>query len=652
MAGSFLQKMKPYYIRKALRYLRHYGVRDFAVRVRERLAPDEVPYGPWLKKHQADEEELAWQRAEFPTGGDERRPPLFSIVVPAYRTPEKFLEEMIRSVRAQTFPFWELIVVNASPDEETMGRVLQDAAREDSRIRVLPLSENKGIASNTNAGIAAAKGEFVGFLDHDDVLMPDALYEAYQAVRRNCKAEKSAALAAGPAAEGAGAAGRGRLLWAERLAASPVMLIYTDEDKIREDGEGGTEHFQPHFKPDFNPDLLRANNYICHFLIVRRTLAMDLGGLSGDFDGAQDYEFILRCVDRICSGDRFPVRETAIVHIPRILYSWRVHASSTADNPDSKAYAYEAGRRALQEHLDRRGLCGRAVQRKDYGFYRVEYEEEEHPLVSILIPNREQKKMLEKCLDAIREHTRHDRYEVIVIENNSSSGEILRYYKEIQGKDHVRVIRYRGPFNYSAINNYGVSKAGGSYLVFMNNDVQVRDGWLEELLSVCERKGTGAAGPRLLYPDGRIQSAGVVVGIGSTAGSLFTGMKGEFSGYLHRADTMQDLSAVTGALMMVKRTAFEQAGGFSEELAVAFNDVDLCLKIREQGYLVVYDPHAGAIHHESASRGDEYTDENAARFKKEAEYLRTRWADYYENGDPYYNRNLSLAKWNYALDPD
>lgn len=633
MAESFIHKLKPYYIRKGLRYLRHYGPHDFAVRVRERLAPDEVPYGPWFEKHRADEEELSWQRAEFPAGAG-RRQPLFSVIVPVYRTPERFLREMAESVLAQSCPYWELVIVNASPEDGTVCRILQEYVRRDERIRTVTLEKNGGIAANTNAGISAASGSFVCFMDHDDLLMPDALYEVWRVLTESAR-EKSS---------------RRDVLPEE----SPAQLLYTDEDKIRDNGKGGLEHFQPNFKPDYSPDLLRTNNYICHLLIVRRSLALSAGLLKDEFNGAQDHEFILRCIDSIRRGREcvYPVREKEIIHIPKVLYSWRVHEASTADNPDSKQYAYDAGLRAIAQHLERQGVRGLVSQTKDHGFYRVRYEEELHPMVSILIPNCEMRRMLERCLTSIREHTRYDHYEVIVIENNSSSKEILEYYRKIQGKDHVRVIRFRGEFNFSRICNFGVQQARGSFLVFMNNDVQVKDGWLTELLSVCERREVGAAGPKLYYPDGRIQSAGIAVGIGGVAGSLFTGMNGSFGGYMHRASVMQDLSAVTGALMMVKRIAFERAGGFSEQLPVAFNDVDLCLKLRAKGYLVVYDPYAEAVHHESASRGDEYTAAKAERFREASDYMKKTWADYYEQGDPYYNANFSLAKWNCALRPD
>ena len=618
MGRSLLRKLKPYYIRKAFRYLKHYGPKDFLIRVRERLAPEEVPYGPWYETHKTGPGQLDRERELFrteyalPQTGKGERSPLFSVVVPAWRTPETYLRQLLDCVLGQVFEDFELVIANASPEDRTMSRVLKEAGEKDGRLRVIPLSSNEGIAANTNAGIAASRGQFVCFMDHDDLIAPDALFEAWQVIR-----------------------------------SGNADLIYTDEDKIRDDGQGGTEHFQPHFKPDFNPDLLRSNNYICHFLMVRRELIEEAGALSTDFDGAQDYEFILRLTDRIC-GER-------IAHIPKVLYHWRTHEQSTSDNPDSKQYAYESGKRALEAHLLRKGFRGEVVQTKDHGFYRIRYELAGNPLVSIIIPNREQRDMLERCVAAVRAHTRCVPYEVIVVENNSGSKEILDLYRKLRAEG-IRVVRWKGregepAFNFSAINNYGVKHARGDYLVFLNNDVTVQDGWLEELLSVCERPDVGAVGPKLVYPDGRIQSAGIVVGIGQVAGSLFTGMNSAMSGYLHKASLMQDLSAVTAALMIVKRSAFEKAGGFDESLAVAFNDVDLCLKIGRQKLLVVYDPFTAAVHDESVSRGDEYTKDKAQRYRREAALMKSRWKEYYEQGDPCYNPNLSLERWDYTLKP-
>lgn len=637
MSRSLLQKLRPYYIRKALRYLRHYGPKDFAVRVRERLTPDDVPYGPWLAEHSPDADALKAQRKEEFDGSVK-----FSVLVPVWNTPEIYFREMADSVLGQTYPHLELVIADASPENKELSSLLKIYEERDSRVKLVRLEENGGIARNTNAGAAACSGDFICFLDHDDMLAPNALYEAAKALRALGEDSRF------------------------------VQMIYTDEDKMRFGSSGGREYFQPHFKPDFNLDLLRSNNYICHFLMVRRELFQDAGGIDPSFEGAQDHEFILRCVDRIFGRDLkkpgYPEEKAAaagereekngpagtevfpVLHLPGALYHWRVHDLSTADNPDSKKYAYDAGQRAVEEHLKRQGLRAEVSQRKDHGFYRVRYKAEGEPFVSILIPNCEQKQSLERCLNAIREKTSYSKYEVLVVENNSSSSGILNYYRSVQGKDHVRVIRRKGPFNFAALNNYAAARAKGQFLVFMNNDIELlTENWLEEMLSVASRAEVGAVGARLFYPDGKIQSAGIALGIGGIAGSLFTGMNGSFGGYMHRAETMQDLSAVTAALMMVRRDAFDEAGGFTEELAVAFNDVDLCLKIRERGLLVVYDPFVRAVHYESASRGDEYTEEKARRYREEVRYMKEHWKAYYDSGDPYYNPNFSLARWDYTL---
>lgn len=662
-----LKKIRPYYIQKAFRYLLHFGPKEFFIRVSERLQPDEVSYGPWREKQLRTEAELTEQRRLAPElydrlmqtgqqtdirreprtesqpeqqfdsravsqadsspehcGEDQHaclRPvPYFSVLVPAYRTDPVCLREMAESVLAQTFPYLELVIANASPDEREMSAVLEKLEKRDPRVKVITLPENMGIAGNTNEALKAAEGTVVCLLDHDDLIEPDALCEA-----------------------------------ARLLAEKPeISVVYTDEDKVRTEG-GKREYFQPDIKPGFNLDLLRSNNYITHFLMVRRSLAEEIGGWSKDYDGAQDYDFILRCADALWKdGAGCGPENSGFARIPRVLYHWRVSSSSTADNPMSKLYAYEAGKRAIEAHLSRRGTAGEVSLLPDYGFYRVRYplpgEDGKEPLVSIVIPNRESRDTLKACLESIWKNTDYPNYEIIVVENNSSSGEILNYYKQIQGKNRTRVIRRKGAFNFSAVMNAGIREANGDYIVSMNNDVTLTDpGWLRELLSVAQRPEVAAVGPKLLYPDGSVQSAGIAVGIGSVAGSLFTDLPGGRSGYLHKASLLQDLSAVTAALALYRKSALEEVGLFTEELPVAFNDVDLCLKLRERGYLVVFDPFAEAVHHESKTRGDEYTKGKAEVFRAAEEYMHTRWKEYFDGGDPCYSPNFSHTKWNYSL---
>lgn len=595
-----MTKLSPYTIQKGWRYMKHYGIKGFWIRLHERFEPEEVPYGPWYEAYIPTEEELEAQRKKKWSYA-----PKISIAVPAYKTPELFLRQLIQSLQDQTYDNWELCIANASPQDASMEYVLKSCSAMDSRIVWKKLKENRGISENTNEAFAMATGDYVGLLDHDDLLAPNALYEIAAALEKEPETE----------------------------------VLYTDEDKVR--GEQ-LEHFQPHLKPDFNEDLLRSNNYICHFFVVKRTLLQKVGGMRKEFDGAQDYDFIFRCT------------ETAgkICHIPEILYHWRTHEASTADNPQSKLYAFEAGKRAIEENLKRRGLQGEVSHTKDYGFYRVKYAVQGEPLVSIIIPNKDAKTDLEKCIRSVKEKSSYKNYEILIVENNSETEEIFAYYKELSKDPAIRLLKWKKEFNYSAINNFAAKKARGEYLLFLNNDTEViTEDWIQELLGICQRSGTGAVGARLYYGDHTIQHAGTVIGIGGIAGHMFVNLPGERTGYMHKAALIQDLSAVTAACMLVKREAFEEVGGFEEQLSVAFNDVDLCLRLREKGCLVVYNPYAELYHYESKSRGAEDSKEKVRRFQSEIEFMRCRWEKLLKAGDPYYNKNLSLTKWNYSLRP-
>lgn len=598
--NRMLKKLNPYTIKKGFRYLRNYGPKEFWIRLHERFEPEEVPYGPWYEAYVPDESELEKQRKHRFT-----YEPLISVAVPAFRTPETFLIQMMKSLLAQTYSNWELCIANGSPEDTVMKGILEEYMKKDSRIRVSELTENKGIAGNTNAALEMAEGEFVGLLDHDDLLAPNALYEVVKALE----------------------------------ADRELDAVYTDEDKVTTELD---EHFQPHLKPDFNLDLLRSNNYICHFFVVRRSVVKKAGGFRQEFDGAQDHDFIFRCV------------ETArrVGHIPEILYHWRTHKASTADNPASKMYAFDAGKRAIEAHLERTDTEGVVTHTPDLGFFRVKYPVQGNPLVSIIIPNKDEKETLKDCIESIRKKTEYENYEIIIVENNSTTEEIFQYYKELSQDPRIRLLRWKKEFNYSAINNYGVSHARGEYLIFLNNDVKIiTPGWIKEMLGVCQRPEVGAVGVKLIYPDNTIQHAGCVIGIGGIAGHMFVDMPANRTGYLHKASILQDMSAVTAACMMMKRTAFEEAGGFTEKLAVAFNDVDLCLKVRKNEKLIVYDPYVQLYHMESKTRGAEDSTEKVRRFQEEIEYMRCQWIDILKKGDPYYNKNLSLTKWNYSLRP-
>ena len=378
---KMFRKLSPYTIRKGFRYMKHYGPKEFWIRLHERFEPEEVPYGPWYRAYIPTEETLEIQRKQkFDYS------PLISIAVPAYQTPVEFLRQMIESLIVQTYSNWELCIVNASPDNEEMQKVLAEYSAGDSRVRFCNLKENLGIAENTNRAFAMTKGEFVGLLDHDDLLAPNALYEIVKILQDHPQAD----------------------------------ALYTDEDKVTTELD---EHFQPHLKPDFNLDLLRSNNYICHFFVVRKSIVEKAGGFRKEFDGAQDYDFIFRCTEN--AGE--------VLHVPEILYHWRTHKASTADNPASKMYAFEAGKRAIEAHLERTGTKGEVSHTQDLGFYRVKYPVQGKPLVSVIIPNKDEKETLQTCLEMLEKNTGYQNLEIIIVENNSTTDEIFRYYNELSG---------------------------------------------------------------------------------------------------------------------------------------------------------------------------------------------------------------------------
>ena len=594
---NLMKKVSPYNIKKGILYLRHYGPKGFWIKLTERFQKSEIDYKEWLEKNMPARQELDRQeKHKF------KYAPKISILVPVYNTPETFLRQMIESVQKQTYGNWELCIANANPANEQVKVILKEYTANDARVKVTDVPENEVIAQNTNKALEIADGTFIGLLDHDDVLAENALYEVVKELNK----------------------------------AVDTDVIYTDEDKV---STAMDEYFSPNFKPDFNLDMLRSNNYFCHFFVAKKELIETVGGFRGEYNGAQDYDLFLRCIEK---AER-------IAHIPKILYHWRVHQESTADNPLSKMYAYDAGQKAIEQHLKRCGVTAEVSKTENLGFYRVKYQQEGSPLVSILIPNKDQKDTLDQCLKSIEARTDYENYEIIIIENNSTEQETFEYYKQIKNPK-IRVIEWKDEFNYSAINNFGVRHAKGEYLLFLNNDIEViNSDWLGEMLSNCQREEVGAVGAKLYYPDNTVQHAGVIVGIGGVAGSVFVGLKRGYTGYMHRASIQQNLSAVTAACMMVKKSVFEEVGGFEEELKVAFNDIDFCLKIREKGHLIVYDPYVELYHYESKTRGAEDTTEKIRRFQSEIEYMRSHWSSILKNGDPAYNPNLSLKKWDYSL---
>lgn len=620
-------RINKYMIQKGIACLKEYGFRELYIRAVEKLRSQKISYDKWYQKHAITEEQQKAQREDVNTWQEH---PLVSICVPLYNTPEMYLREMIDSVVNQTYPKWQLCLADGSPNENLRELIKQNYAAEE-RICYRHLEENLGIAENTNKAFEMATGEWISLLDHDDILPPEALYET---------------LVAAGVAEG-----KASLVKCKK---SDVVIeaVYSDEDKISEDL---TEHFDPHFKPDYNIDLLRTNNYITHLFTVKREIVERVGGFKSKYNGAQDFDFIFRCTDAA----------KGVAHVPRVLYHWRTSAGSTAENPASKMYAYEAGKLAIEDHLEAKGLAGEVSFTRSLGFYRVKYKVEKEDLISIIIPNKDQAAMLEKCIASVEKST-YTQYEVIVVENNSTEKEIFSYYEKLTGCAYVAdapmegiltngnrvcVVTWKDFFNYSAINNFGAGYAKGSYLLLLNNDIEIMtEDWLEEMLGHCQREDVGAVGCKLLYPDGTIQHAGVGIGLGGIANSMFVGMDSKFHGYMHRANLQMNYSAVTAACMMVKKSVFDEVGGLEEELTVAYNDIDLCLKMGAAGYRIVYTPYAIATHYESKSRGKENTSEKQARLKRESDYMLAKWKDIFEYGDPYYNPNFSKKRMDYTID--
>lgn len=529
----------------------------------------------------------------------------FSVIVPLYNTPKELLTEMIESVQAQTYKDWELCLADGSDDEHSfVGEMVADYMKKDKRIVYKKLTENKGISENTNACLEMATGDYLALFDHDDLLHPEALYK-----------------------------------YMEVICDKDADFIYCDEDKFTHLGEG---FYDANFKPDFAPDNLRSNNYICHFTVFSRKLYEQVGGFRKEFDGSQDHDIILRLTEKA----------EHIVHIPLILYHWRISDASVASDPYAKPYTIKAGINAVSEHLERVGLKGTVESSPIHpNIYRIRYEIENNPKISILIPNYNHVEELKTCIDSIRDLSTYENYEIIIIENNSNE-ETFEYYKELEKDERIKVVVYKpeAGFNYSAINNFGVNYASGDYLLFLNNDVEIiTPDWMEEMLMLCQRNDVGATGAKLYYPDDTIQHAGVILGVLTLAGHAFKGNSRNDPGYFGRASYQQDLTACTAACLMVRKNVFDEIGGFDESLAVAFNDIDLCMKIRKAGYLVTFTPYAELYHYESKSRGMEDTPEKIKRFQGEIKRFHEKWQYALDAGDPYYNPNLTLEREDFSI---
>lgn len=528
----------------------------------------------------------------------------FSIVVPLYNTPEKFLHEMIQSVLDQTYTNWELCMADGSDEaHRSVEKICRQYMRRDQRIKYKKLEKNLGISGNTNACLDMETGEYIGLFDHDDLLHPAALYEVMRAI---CEQNAD--------------------------------FIYTDENTFH---EKPADAFCPHFKPDYAPDTLRSYNYICHFTVFSKKLLDTVGEFRQEFDGSQDYDMILRLTEKALK----------IVHIPEILYFWRAHKDSVADDISAKPYTLDAARRALSEHLDRLGLVGEVEDSSIPSTYRIKYAITGSPKVSIVIPNMDYVDTLRACISSILEKTTYKNFEIVIVENNSKEAETFLYYDELRNDPHIRIVTWNGKFNYSAINNFGIKEAAtGEYILLLNNDIEViTPDWIQEMLMFAQRSDVGAVGAMLYYPDDTIQHAGVILGIGGVAGHAHKNfLRGDY-GYMSRATIAQNLSAVTAACMMVSRNVWNQVHGLDESYEVAFNDVDLCMRIREAGYLIVWTPYAGLYHYESKSRGYEDTPEKKRRFEGEVRRFQARWNKELAAGDPYYNPNLTLDREDFSI---
>lgn len=553
-------------------------------------AEPENLYQIWIEKNEPTKEELQEQKnTKFKIN------PKISIIIPMYNTPVNFFEELVDNLIGQTYSNWELCLADGSPEE---NKELEKIYKKDERIKYKFIGENKGIAGNTNEALSLVTGDFVALLDHDDLLPLFSLYEIVKCINEN----------------------------------PDVEFIYTDEDKFE---KLGGKRYDPYFKSDFAPDTLRANNFICHFSVFKKELMDKLGGFRSEYDGAQDYDILLRMSEET----------NKIVHIPKILYHWRVHALSTAKaGGTAKPYAYEAGIKAIQDHINRLGLKGTVEQGNTLGTYKINYEVIGNPKVSIIIPNKDYINTLKVCLNSLKKLTTYENYEIIVVENNSEESETFDYYKKIDGKDKIKVVYFpEKEFNYSKIINFGVKNSTGDYIIQLNNDTELMTpNWIQEMLGFAQREDVGAVGVELFYPDNTIQHAGIIIGIGGVAGHVFKNLPKGIHGYFSKDAMIQNLSAVTAACIMTPKSIYDDVDCMDEKFKVAFNDVDFCLKIREKGKLIVYNPFVQFKHYESKSRGFEDTPEKKARFQTEIDRFHDKWQSVLDKGDPYYNINLRL----------
>jgi GT2 family glycosyltransferase len=519
--------------------------------------------------------------------------PLISIVTPVYRPSLQVLTYMLDSVGRQSYPHWEHCIVNGDPTDKGVESRLRAYARKDPRITVKTLEKNLGIAGNTNAAIGMARGEWIAFLDHDDQLAPFALYEVVKRINQDPR----------------------------------VDVLFSDEDKIRTSDQ---RRLSPFFKPDFNFDYLRSLNYMTHFLVVRKSVGDSVGWCDPGYEGSQDYDLALKLAER--TGQ--------ITRIPKILYHWKAAEGSAAGSATNKAYAVEAGERALQAHLQRCG-AGATVEAGSFP-YAPRYRIDGQPKISMIIPNRDNHRTLKRLLDSVFEKSTYPNYEIVIVENHSQEKETFAYYSELEARPNVKILAWQEPFNYSLVNNFAAQRVSGQALLLLNNDLEVISAdWLERMLEHALRPEIGAVGAKLYYPNDKIQHAGVIVGMFGAAGHSHKLYERESPGYYNRLVAIQNYSAVTAACLMVRREVYEAAGGMDPDFMIEFGDVDFCLRILRLGYRNLWTPYAQLYHHESLTRGGYDSKEKRELNLHEVALFQTRWADFLKQGDPSYNPNLT-----------
>lgn len=634
-AGFVAGFIRPQNMTKAINIYKKGGLKEFSRRFKARLyyqyAKQRYAYQDFLRATKPTEEELEQQRkTHF------KYRPCFGVAIPLYNTRPEYLQDLLKSFKEQTYNNFKLFMVDASPVEDSKT-VLTDIMRaemeNDPRIIYRILSKNDGIAGNTNQAIQLAMEDsdvsHIALCDHDDFVEPDAFYQ-YAKVLNKSKS---------------------------------IKIIYSDEDVVRYKDDPEASYVM---KPDFSPHLMESCNYINHFFACEKGLLESIKTKDGlyeqpEFDGAQDYDLYLRLVEKALELDKklktqaigeiknAVYTSSTVHHVSRVLYHWRAAEGSTAQDPHNKLYAFEAGKRALEEHFKRCKIDIVTVDHTDvWGTYRVKYKLEQEPLVSVIIPNKDHAVDLKKAITSVRGGT-YRNLEFVIVENNSTEPETFAYYDELKKARDVKIVYFDGNYNYSAVNNYGVKNASGEILLLLNNDVEmIAPNSIAEMVAVLEREQVGAVGSQLLFTNGEVQHAGVIIGYGGSAGHIFYRIRPEYS-YGNRAQCVTDYSAVTAACMMVKKSTYNKVGGFDEEFAVTFNDVDFCLRIRALGDLIVYTPHAKFYHYESKSRGADVVKDKQLRMEKEAEQLRTKWPKIYQQGDPYYNNQFSLQDFDCSL---